>query len=242
MSIQILDLYPGSKFDLDLELNTGTDGVILKAGQGQLEYAWLERAKLCAQAGLPWGVYWVVDARYSPESHKAAIKAVFPDGNFGPLGIWLDVEKPQWMMTDSAYRRLPYAYYKTVESIVQGIIAHSGKKPGIYTSLSAFKLCFGIVPQIKLEWFAELPLWTAQYKVSAPQLYGAWQKWTLWQYQKNPDYSVFNGSEIEFRSEFNLVGAQLAVPASEGKPPKTDVGAHKVTLTITGDVEVEVIR
>ena len=199
MSIQILDVHPGGKFDIEHERAIGTDGVILKAGQGHLEYKWHERAILCTMKGMPWGVYWVVDARYNPEGHKRAIKAAFPAGDFGPLGLWLDVEKPVWTMPDIVYRRLPFAYYKPVESVAQGVIAYSGKRPGIYTSPGMFKLCFGIVPVAKLRWLASLDLWSAQYKNSRPSLYGAWDKITLWQYQENPDYSVFNGSEIDFR-------------------------------------------
>jgi GH25 family lysozyme M1 (1,4-beta-N-acetylmuramidase) len=204
MSIQIMDVHPGGKFDIEYELNTGMDGVILKAGQGHLEYKWKDRAALCEAKGLPWGVYWLVDARYNPEGHKRAIKAAFPAGDFGPLGLWLDVEKPVWTMPDIVYRRLPFAYYKTVESVAQGVIAYSGKKPGIYTSPGMFNLCFGIVPLDKLAWFATLPLWSAQYKVKKPSLYGAWTRILLWQYQENPDYSVFDGTEKEFRSHFSM--------------------------------------
>ena len=179
MSIQIVDVHPGGKFDIEYELNTGTDGVILKAGQGHLEYKWRERAALCKGFNMPWGVYWVVDARYNPEGHKRAIKAAFPAGDFGQLGLWLDVEKPIWTMPDIVYRRLPFAYYKTVESVAQGVIAYSHRKPGIYTSPGMFNLCFGIVPRAKAEWFAGLDLWSAQYKTSRPALYGSWNKITL---------------------------------------------------------------
>ena len=204
MSIQILDIFADNKFDADHEKATGTDGVIIKAGQGQYAEYLARKCKYideCKRVGLPWGVYWVVDARFSPESQKAAIKQAFPlwkAESFGPLGMWLDCEKPTIFMSDTIYRFLSYAYYKPVESIAQMILQTYGKQPGIYTSPGAWKLIFGACPKADQDWFAQAPLWTAQYQVTKPQMYGSWKTALMWQYQGEPDYSVFNGTEAEY--------------------------------------------
>lgn len=193
MTLQVLDIVDGNAFDAAKEKATGTDGVIIKAGQGKLEYRWKIYADQCESAGLPWGVYWVVDARYSPESHKAAIKLAFPTGYFGKLGMWLDVEKPVTWWPDWLYRAQPYAYYKPIESIWRGVQAYSGTYPGWYTSAGAWDLICPAMPlSLQQEIASKCDLWIANYGVSTPKMRGAWGKWVMWQYQEGPDYSVVN--------------------------------------------------
>lgn len=205
MKIQILDIFKGNAFDADKEKATGTDGVIIKGGQGGAIYEHQSIIKECERVGLPWGIYWVSDARYAPEKHKAAIKIAFPTGDFGQLGIWIDVEKPIIIMPDAIYRLLPYRYAKPVISFAQGIIAYSGKFPGIYTALGAYQLILSGASQAEKEFLGSLDLWTAQYNshITQPDLYGAWKTWKYWQYMAEPDYSIFNGTEEEF---FQMIG------------------------------------
>ena len=213
MTIQILDIFSDNKFDADREKATGTDAVIIKAGQGTWPDYFAKGCNYideCKRVGLPWGVYWLVDPRYSPESQKAAIKSVFKtQADFGPLGMWLDCEKPTLSMTDGQYMKLPYAYYKPIESIAQMLLQVYGKQPGIYTSLSAWKLIFGACPKAVRDWFAQAPLWTAQYGVKAPMMYGSWLKPFMWQYQGEPDYSVFMGTDAEF---YSWIGGSTSLP------------------------------
>jgi GH25 family lysozyme M1 (1,4-beta-N-acetylmuramidase) len=194
MSIQVLDVYSGNDFDLKEEKAIGVDAVIFKAGQGQLGDFPRVRPDYIREAednGLLWGTYWLVDARYTPESQKAALKQWFPTGDFGPLGLWLDVEKPMIWMPDLIYRRLPYAYYKPIESVWRSMKEWSGEYPGWYTCPGAWQLICSAMPRsLQVEIAANARLWTAQYKTSAPDVYGAWEKPTMWQYQGEPDYSI----------------------------------------------------
>ena len=240
MSIQVLDIVDGNAFDVEHEKAIGVDAVIVKAGQGQLEYKWRSYIEQVKRAGLTWGLYWVVDARYSPESQKAALKASFPDGDFGPLGLWLDVEKPIIWMPEAIYKKLPYAFYKTIESIAQGMLGHSKTGVGIYTSPGQWQLCSGNVPKDKLEWFALLPLWTAQYKTIKPDLYGAWKSAVLWQYQGEPDYSIVQ-DEAWWAKKAGVPPTQVVTT-----PPAVVVVSSssrpRIELHVTGDVEIQIVR
>ena len=230
MTIQILDIFADNKFDADAEKATGTDGVIIKAGQGQYAEYFARKCNYideCKRVGLPWGVYWVVDARYSPESQKAAIKAKFKtQADFGPLGMWLDCEKPTVFMTDWMYSKLPYAYYKPIESIAQMILQTYGKQPGIYTSPGAWKLIFGACPKTDQDWFAQAPLWTAQYGVKSPTLYGSWKAPLMWQYQESPDYSV--ADETAWAAWLNFGVAAVPTRAISEADVKFSDGTHTV--------------
>lgn len=194
MTIQVLDVYHSNRVDFPFEKATGTDGVLIKGGQGQyLEYfhrkcTFIDQAR---DVGLPWGVFWQMDARYSPESHKAALKQGWPDGNFGPLGLWLACELPFYPCPDWLYNRMQFRGCKPVMSVWDGIAEWSGEAPGIYTSISKWNLIFGRAPdQVQLRLAFMAPLWVAQYKVKAPQHFGLWDHWDLWQYTENPDYSI----------------------------------------------------
>ncbi len=216
MTKQILDIYSGNRVNAEQEVATGTDAVIVKAGQGQ-NWGYLRDSQKIIQdfqaLGIPVQYYWLVDARYSPESQKAAIKAAFPvDKWSGKLRLWLDIEKPVLSMPDWLYRKQKYAYAGPIESIAQMLLQSYGPNSvGIYTSPGAHYLIMGGASEARQRWFAQFPLWTAQYKVSKPQMYGYWSNYLMWQYQENPDYSVWNGTDAEFESFFG--GSPISQPA-----------------------------
>ena len=192
MGIRVLDIYRGNRVDIAYEKATGIDAVIFKGGQGAYQdMRWNNWHIIdeCRDADMPYGVYWVRDARIDPVAEKAAIKESFPDGNFGQLGFFLDVEKPVISMKEADYNRLPFAHYKPIESVLQSMQAFSKTGVGIYTSPGQWALCAGNVPELKQEWFAEFPLWSAQYAPS-PQLYGKWTEIKMWQFRESPDWSM----------------------------------------------------
>lgn len=231
MSIQVLDIYSGNAFNAEKEKATGTDAVIIKAGQGHAVYPYKAQVEQCKAVGLPYGLYWLCDARYSPEGHKAAIKTAFPTGDFGPLGLWLDVEKPLIAMPDWIYGKLPYAYYKPVESVWRGVYLYTGRYPGWYTSPGAWNvICWAMPVSLQDEIAEKADLWTAQYnnKIISPDLYGGWKrlnKWNLWQYQEGPDYSVWNGDEQSFREHF-----RLSIPEPEPVPMDSWIDGYNTAL------------
>jgi len=219
MPIQILDIYQGNPFNAVQEKATGTNAVLIKAGQGGTQ-DYLEHKcgyiEQCDHAGLPWGVYWQMDARYSPERHKAALKAFRDVIGFGQLGLWLACEKPFYPCPDWLYARMPYAFYKPVESIWRGLFEYTGVYPGIYTSPAMFKLIFGQCPLLLQYEFAEKArLWVAQYQVEKPDKIGPWSKYCFWQYQGEPDYSVFGGTDDEF---YKFAGIAHDAPEPEPVP------------------------
>ena len=140
MSVQILDIYSGNRINFAQEKATGTDGILLKGGQGEwpdilrVHPEWIPQIETL---NIPWGIFWQMDARFSAEKHKAAIKKLYPDGNFGKLGLWLAVELPYYPMPDWMYWRLPFAAYKLIESTWCGVFSYTNKSPEIYTSTAS---------------------------------------------------------------------------------------------------------
>lgn len=165
----------------------------------------------CERVGLPWGIFWQMDARYSPEKHKAALKIFHDRIGFGRLGPWLACEKPFYPCPDFLYNRMPYAFYKPVESVWRGIFDYCGDYPGIYTSPSMWKLIFGQCPSALQKEFADrAKLWVAQYGVKEPDKIGFWPGYHFWQYTAGPDYSVFTGDEAGFQKIYDI---------EQSKPP-----------------------
>lgn len=183
-TLNIIDLVDGNKWE------GGADGYIVKAGQGQLEYNWRDLVALAEAEGKPWGLYWVCDSRYSPESQKAAIKKAFPTGDFGQLGLWLDVEKPRIDMTDADYRKTAYPYYKPIESIWRGVEAYTGVYPGWYFGPGSWDLICSAMPKVlQDEIAAECDAWIAHYGAVTPSMRGSWVSWVMWQWREGPDYN-----------------------------------------------------
>lgn len=203
MENRIVDLVDGNAFDIQDEINEGTVGIIVKAGQGQLEYNWRQYTDQADRFGMPWGLYWLVDSRYSPESQKAAIKTAFPNGYFGKLGLWLDIEKPRRDMIEADYNKTPYHGYAAVVSVWRGVFAYSGIYPGWYFGPGSWDLiCVGIPKLLQDEVASKCPAWIAHY-TSAPQpdMRGSWSAWSLWQWREGPDLNRINS---EWWSALNL--------------------------------------
>jgi GH25 family lysozyme M1 (1,4-beta-N-acetylmuramidase) len=219
MTVQVLDIYQGNKYDPQQEVATGTDAVLIKGGQGQYQDYDAHKSTYIADtvaAGMPWGIFWQMDARYSPESHKAAIKAFYNKYGFGKLGLWLACEYPFYPMTDWIYGRMPYAYYKPIESVWRGIEESMGAVPGIYTSISKWRLIFGQCPlTLQQEFAARAKLWVAQYEIARPDKIGQWAQWWFWQYTAEPDYSVFSGTDEQFKA---LYSAPTPIPTPTPVP------------------------
>lgn len=248
MSIQLLDIYSNNRVNFEQEKATGTDGIFLKGGQGEwpdvprVHPEWFDQIDAL---DIPRGIYWQMDARISPEKHKAAIKRLFPDGNFGKLGLWLAVELPFYPLPDFMYWRFPYAGYKMIESVWRGVFAYTGKYPGIYTSISKWNLIFGACPlSLQAEFAEESKLWVAQYKVAQPSKIGAWgEDYTFWQYTENPDYNVYKGTEAEFRFEFGIgesAPAPLPVPDPVPTPdnPFDVLKTYELKTLRNGEVKI----
>ncbi len=212
-NIKIIDVYSANRISFQQMVADGFVGVIFKAGQGmwpdvpRVKKTWWQEAK---SAGLMRGWYWLKDARYKPSLEFEALqKATGLD--FGELGMWIDVEKPVISMKERDYNRLPYRGYKFVYDLMYrvqqtGASGFNERLPGVYTSPGAFKLILSGASTESQKWFAQAPLWTAQYYwfyregISRPVMYGQWQKEVWWQYRENPDHNIFNGTQAEFEA------------------------------------------
>lgn len=95
----------------------------------------------------------------------------------------------------------PQQLQQWVREFVTTITVRTGTTPIIYTGPWFWKGYMGNTPE-----FAYLPLWTAEYGVSSPRLYGGWNQWTFWQHTSNGhvdgidgvvDHNVFNGSDAQ---------------------------------------------
>jgi len=230
MTVQILDIYQGNPFDIEQEINTGTDAVLIKAGQGEYQDYIESRCNYieqCEHAGLPWGVFWQMDARHSPESHKRALEVFEGAIGFGSLGLWLACEKPFYPCPDLVYSRMKYAYYKPIESVWRGMFTLTGRYPGIYTSPGMWNLIFGrCPPALQKEIAGKSKLWVAQYKVPQPDRIGQWPDYWFWQYQESPDYSISRISEAQFKLMYKDESPQP--PVTPVEPPLT--GAERDSI------------
>jgi hypothetical protein len=231
--VNIIDLVGSNAWE------SGADAYIIKAGQGTLEYDWRTHAGRAMAEGKPFGLYWLCDSRYSPEGHKAAIKAAFPDGNFGALGLWLDIEKPRLDMTDDQYRATPYHGYKLVESVWRGVQAYTGIYPGMYFAPGSWDLIMSAAPAtLQMEFAAGCECWIAHYTSAAqPSMRGMWPRWAMWQWRAEPDYNRVNPDwwaslditpdafEI-YIVERNLTFYDLCFTVGTGELPLDDAVSH----------------
>lgn len=214
MTLKVINLYSGNKFDPDQLARDGFSGVIFKLGQGEkkdLPDGWWDRA---GAAGLKRGGFWIKDARIRVSYEVEAWKRTVGELGCGDLGIWVDAEKPYTTCTDEAYLAMPYRGWHYLYDFCYALQQTGYSKfaeglPGMYTSPGAWKLiCLPSIPVASQAWFGKMLLWTAQYPLiyaegkSKPLLYGAWNKWTLWQWRQGPDYNIFNGSDAEFATLF----------------------------------------
>lgn len=215
--IKIVDVYYGNAFSAQAEKDKGTRGVMIKAGQGGWSTMEQSRAMIdqCEKIGLPYGFYWVIDARYDSGYHMGAIKKAFPDMWFGKLGLWWDCEKPIWTMEDKDYWKCPYAGTGLIEAVTDKFFQWCGKTGGLYTAPGFAKLLnwsswlFKVKPvSAKL---ARMPLWVAQYNssITKPDLFGRWTNWVFWQYTPEPDYNYFNGTDADFKAMFDVTDIEI---------------------------------
>jgi len=234
--IKIIDIYSGNApLSFDKLVLDGYRGVIFKAGQGEwpdvprIQPTWWNDAKL---AGLERGWYWLVDARYRPSNQFEAMKKA-TNLDFGELGMWVDCEKPYTTMKDGDYWKTPYCGFNPIYDFMYAVQQTKASKfaeflPGLYTCPGFWNFISGKMSIGAQQWFAKAPLWTAQYpyiftQFSKPSIYGAWTKWTLWQYREGPDVNLFNGTVDEYIAFFGLEVGPMPTPIPIPVPTPTTI-------------------
>lgn len=219
-------VYPLNEFDAKVSKAKGISGVIVKAGQGEVEYrGWRDVRDMCIAEDMPWGTYWLPDARYAPDQQKAAIKRTFPNWEAtGPLQLWLDCEKPLIAMEDGEYNKLPYKGYHLIDSIWSMCRSYFGSTPHIYTGPHAWDL---ITMDAPVAWKQNVStqslLWQAQYQVLSPDKINYWDRPFFWQFREGPDYSVCMMDDMDFINTFGVMPNPLPFTGDQDAP-QGDVG------------------
>ena len=167
----------------------GIDAVIYKGGQGKRTDVPRLKPQWLRDTDLPYGIYWVYDPRYKPEAH---VQAVLKYPELGEMGLYVDLEPPVIGMTEKQFHRLPYSDQSYVVRFYELMEKELGYVPHTYTSPGMFKMVFGVAQSDATRYLACGKLWTAQYKMRKPDLYGSWESWFMWQYRREPDFSVMD--------------------------------------------------
>jgi lysozyme len=183
----------------------GASFVILRAGQG----AWIDpdfaKGYAAAKAaGLPRGVYWYFDSRYSPLA-QALLCASAVGQDFPELGVWLDLEESYG------------GTYKGWQNWANCLQSLKTKFPrvGIYTG---YYYWFSNRPSDPdaLKYFKAFDLWIAHYGVTTPLVPSPWISYVFWQFTDHEnglkfgaesleiDMNVFYGDDVIFRNYFDL--------------------------------------
>lgn len=196
--------------------NAGAKFVIIRAGQN----SWVDSK--CAvnmqgakNAGLPRGTYWFYDSRATPQS-QAALYIKTLNGDLGELPLFADFEENY----GGAYRGS--GNWKIFINELHRLAPN--KKIGIYTAYYYFTDTCAAGDK---SFFAQYPLWIANYGVSTPRIPAPWTGWKFWQYTSTgsgPTYGVgslgidlnqYNGTEAAFNAEY---GTSITPPPP---PPST---------------------
>jgi lysozyme len=201
----------------------GAGYVIIRAGQNlwvdpDLSYNW-QRAK---EAGLPRGSYWYYDSRVSPEE-QAELWIETIGWDLGELPLWCDFEEKY---------NGPFKGWQNFKKFVQRVVQLAGHhEVGIYTN---FYYWNEQVPVIEQGWFADFPLWIANYNAGDPLIPGAWSTWLFRQYTENGngplygaesnriDLNYFNGDLAEFNTRFKI----FSLPPAPGEPNPKELLSH----------------
>ena len=197
------------KIDFHKMKDAGAEFVILRAGQNKWQDEDFKDYWKDSKGILPRGSYWFYDSRVDPKI-QARLWVSIMGGDLGELPMWADFEdnyKGPWKGWRNWYNFMVELQHLLPE-----------KKLGIYTAYYYWienTLQVGI-PSISLQWFAQFPLWIANYGVTTPLIPRPWSTWDIHQFTDNGDgtkYGVeslnidlnyFNGSLEDFKTRYNL--------------------------------------
>ena len=182
------------------------DGVIPRCYNGQVKDGKFDLHRSGAIiADTPWWPYSFYDFRYPAAPQVTEALSILGDEQ-GCLSLAFDVEEWKW------WDGQQWIYVK-----------YPGRLPllnGMKTLHDGYKNAIGKTPQFYMnpatihylkpvpDWLLACPLWIANWGVYAPD-YEPWQKWTFWQYEGDPDWNSFNGTDEEY---WALVGGQPSPP------------------------------
>lgn len=189
--------------------SSGAEFVILRAGQNKWQDEDFSRYWKDSKGILPRGSYWFFDSRVDPKTQAQLWVNALGD-DLGELPMWCDFE--------DTYRGAYHGWKQWYNFMVEIQRLLPDKQIGVYTGYYFWienTLQVGI-PSISLQWFAQFPLWIANYNVGSPLIPRPWSTWELWQFTDagdgtkygveslNIDLNYFNGTIEDFRIRYNL--------------------------------------
>lgn len=197
------------KIDFHKMKDAGAEFVILRAGQNKWQDEDFKDYWKDSKGILPRGSYWFYDSRVDPKIQARLWVSTLGD-NLGELPMFCDFE--------DTYRGAFHGWKQWYNFMVELQRLLPEKQLGIYTAYYYWienTLQVGI-PSISLQWFAQFPLWIANYGVTTPLVPRPWSTWDIHQFTDNGDgtkYGVeslnidlnyFNGTIEDFRIRYNL--------------------------------------
>lgn len=181
----------------------GAKFVIVRAGQNNWpDTRFTSNWSAAKAAGIPRGSYWYYDSRYPPEK-QAELWVNMMGGDRGELPMWADLEESY----GGGYAG-PYNWRAFIERVRA---LAPGKEIGVYT---AYGYWSANCPTAERAYFAQYPLWVANYGVTSPRLPPGWSDWLFWQFtstgngplygvsSKGIDLNYFNGDLASFNARY----------------------------------------
>jgi GH25 family lysozyme M1 (1,4-beta-N-acetylmuramidase) len=176
-----------SKYDGDITNWDAHDFYIIRCYDGNYQdpkfTAFRDAAKAHNKAWWPYVFY---DFLY-PAIPQATAAWNIIKNDPGQSSLCFDVE--EWYV----YKFPPRANLLTgMQQLRDTYFAWSGKNPKFYMNPA----CIHYLKPLPT-WLLACELWVANWGVAAPD-FEPWAKWTLWQYQGDPDLNYFNGTYADF--------------------------------------------
>lgn len=221
------------EIDFDKMKANGAKFVIVRVGQKnwpdpKFVYNW----KASRESGLPRGSYWFYDSRETPKNQAKMWVEMLGD-DLGELPMFADIEEEyrgQYSGWHSWYDFLEYAKELTVN-----------KEICIYTAPYYWK---DNAPRnsAELNYFAQYPLWIANYGVKAPAIPQPWSEYLFWQYttvgdgngygtqSKGLDLNRYPGTEAEFNRRFGLSDEKVLISRVRLVVDRTDNTSDEFVL------------
>ena len=190
----------------------GAPGVIIRAGQrSYMDRDFVYNWKSAKNAGLLRGAYWFYDSRHPPLAQAALFSGILQTHGLPEMEAWCDYEETY----GGAYAG--WRHFAVFVAELQRLIPHM--RVGIYTSYGYWRdhSPNSLFQRASYDWFAQFPLWLAQYNVEPTLVPGPWKAPLYWQFTaKGPgakygveslsiDLSYFNGDLAGFLTRYNVV-------------------------------------
>lgn len=243
--------YSSINFNFEKYLSNKPSFIIIKAGTGivtdpTFARNWIEAKKI----GIPRAAYWYLTPYVKGKSQADKCFELLKDDE-PELRIFCDWEKP-YGQSDKDYQKAPYYSWNNVYDFITRLneLKVWRNKPGLYSGPDHIKTYLSPASATQ-SWFAQLPLWIANYKVTKPLIYKPWSTYEFWQWSESGDgitlgtdkyqakaidLNYFNGNETDFRKLFNLDEIPIA-PAQIPFVENPDIGISEVVVKFNDGTE-----